>query len=169
MRAFWSMLQRSFAAYYGYKEESAQAVEVIHDLCDRIRQSTFSCAGQAVYPQNFLCLVRIICNPLHNVVNDVAPRVFKTGCVTLFVHMFWFSGFKTCLHPRWKSWDNVRRLNDYNAHGSHRRRTPFVTGPIPFVSGPMPHAAKLSNQNPSEDLRTPCRIWLSDYRRPRWD
>ena len=60
-----------------------------HDQCNRSRQSTLSRPLQAVDPQNLLCLVRVICNPLENVVNDVAPRIHQTGSAIGFVHILW--------------------------------------------------------------------------------
>ena len=41
---------------------------------------------------------------IHSIMSLMTLRlVFLRQGVTVLVHIFWFSGFKTCLHPRWKS------------------------------------------------------------------
>ena len=86
------MLQSSFAVYniMVEEEESSQALETTHDLCDCSQQSTLSRSGQAIYPQSLLCIDQVICDPLHNVINDVAPHIIKTSSAIVFVHKLWF-------------------------------------------------------------------------------
>ena len=61
------------------KEEGTQAVESMQHLGDHGGKGTLPHSSQAIYPQNLLSVIRVICYPLHNVFNDIKPCIFKTS------------------------------------------------------------------------------------------